>query len=79
MAGDAFKALAAPTRWRILDELTERNSQTLFEIRARLVTRHGLDLPRQVVSQHLAVLEAAGPVVTLRQGRYRALSAPTCG
>ena len=36
--GDVFKALADPTRRRILDELTERNGQTLFEICSRLAT-----------------------------------------
>lgn len=71
MADDVFKALADPTRRRILDELVERNSQTLFEICARLTTRHGLGLSRQAVSQHLAVLEAAGLVVTRREGRYK--------
>lgn len=71
MADDVFKALADPTRRRILDELTERNGQTLFEICARLVTRHGLGLSRQAISQHLAVLEAAGLVVTRREGRYK--------
>ena len=67
MAEDVFKALADPTRRRILDELVERDGQTLFEICARLVTKHGLGLSRQAISQHLAVLEAAaardpGPV-----------------
>ncbi|MEU8668826.1 metalloregulator ArsR/SmtB family transcription factor [Streptomyces anulatus] len=71
MADDVFKALADPTRRRILDELTERNSQTLFEICARLATRHGLGLSRQAVSQHLAVLESAGLVVSRREGRYK--------
>ncbi|MEW2066130.1 metalloregulator ArsR/SmtB family transcription factor [Streptomyces sp. NPDC007346] len=71
MAEDVFKALADPTRRRILDELTDRNGQTLFEICARLVTEHGLGLSRQAVSQHLAVLESAGLVVTRRQGRYK--------
>ncbi|MFE3385561.1 ArsR/SmtB family transcription factor [Streptomyces anulatus] len=71
MADDVFKALADPTRRRILDGLVERNSQTLFEICARLTTRHGLGLSRQAVSQHLAVLEAAGLVVTRREGRYK--------
>nr|WP_106431467.1 metalloregulator ArsR/SmtB family transcription factor [Streptomyces sp. W007] len=68
---DVLKALADPTRRRILDEPVERNGRTLFEICARLMTRHGLGLSRQAVSQHLAVLEAAGLVVTRRQGRYK--------
>ncbi|MFF3272712.1 ArsR/SmtB family transcription factor [Streptomyces chrestomyceticus] len=71
MAEDVFKALADPTRRRILDELAERNGQTLFEICARLVTKHGLGLTRQAISQHLAVLESAGLVRTRRQGRYK--------
>ncbi|MCF2531651.1 ArsR/SmtB family transcription factor [Yinghuangia soli] len=71
MTEDVFKALADPTRRCILDELVERDGQTLFEICTRLVTRHGLGLTRQAVSQHLAVLEAAGLVVTRRQGRYK--------
>ncbi|MGZ4670900.1 MAG: ArsR/SmtB family transcription factor, partial [Blastococcus sp.] len=60
--GDVFKALADPTRRAILDELQERNGQTLFELCARLISRHGLGSSRQAVSQHLAVLEAAGLV-----------------
>ena len=71
MAEDVFKALADPTRRRILDELVERDGQTLFEICARLVTKHGLGLSRQAISQHLAVLESAGLVLTRRQGRYK--------
>ncbi|RFU40897.1 ArsR family transcriptional regulator [Actinomadura logoneensis] len=66
-----FKAIADPTRRLILDELTERNGQSLFEICTRLITRHGLGLSRQAVSQHLAVLEAAGLVRTRREGRYK--------
>ncbi|WP_039936423.1 ArsR/SmtB family transcription factor [Streptomyces himastatinicus] len=71
MAEDVFKALADPTRRHILDELVERGGQTLFEICARLVTKHGLGLSRQAISQHLAVLESAGLVRTRRQGRYK--------
>lgn len=71
MAEDVFKALADPTRRRILDELVERDGQSLFEICARLATKHGLGLSRQAISQHLAVLEAADLVRTRRQGRYK--------
>jgi len=69
--GDVFKALAEPTRRAILDELADRNGQTLFEICARLATRHGLGSTRQAVSQHLLVLEDAGLVITHRAGRYK--------
>ena len=66
-----FKALADPTRRIILDELTDRNGQTLFEICSRLATKHGLGSSRQAISQHLDVLESAGLVETRREGRYK--------
>jgi DNA-binding transcriptional ArsR family regulator len=69
--GDVFKALADPTRRAILDELTDRNDQTLFELCARLATKHRLASSRQAVSQHIDVLVAAGLVETRREGRYR--------
>lgn len=68
---DVFKALADATRRTILDELTERNGQTLFEICARLATKHQLGSSRQAISQHLDLLEAAGLVTTRREGRYK--------
>ncbi|MEU8652479.1 metalloregulator ArsR/SmtB family transcription factor [Streptomyces sp. NPDC048737] len=71
MADDVFKALADPTRRAILDELTEKTGQTLFEICSRLTMKHRLGISRQGVSQHLAVLEAAGLVETRREGRYK--------
>ena len=71
LMGDVFKALADPTRRVILDELQERSGQTLFELCVRLTTKHGLGSSRQAISQHLAVLESAGLVVTRRQGRYK--------
>ncbi|MBE1534547.1 ArsR/SmtB family transcription factor [Actinomadura algeriensis] len=71
MADDVFKALADPTRRKILDELAERGGQTLFELCARLTNRHGLGSSRQAISQHLAVLEEAGLVRTRREGRYK--------
>jgi DNA-binding transcriptional ArsR family regulator len=66
-----FKALADPTRRVILDELTEKDGQTLFEICGRLTMKHGLSSSRQAISQHLAVLEEAGLVNTRREGRYK--------
>ncbi len=66
-----FKALADPTRRRILDELTDRNGQMLFEICSRLATKHQLGSSRQAISQHLDVLEAAGLIETKREGRYK--------
>ena len=66
-----FKALADPTRRTILDELTDRDGQTLFELCGRLLMKHGIDSTRQAISQHLDVLEGAGLVHTRREGRYK--------
>lgn len=68
---DIYEALAARARRVILDELRERDGQTLFEICTRLTMKHGLGLSRQAVSQHLNVLEDAGLVRTRREGRYK--------
>ncbi len=68
---DIFEALSAPARRAILDELHQRDGQTLFELCTRLTMKHGLGLSRQAFSQHLDVLESAGLVTTERQGRYK--------
>src|SRR3954465_5630291 len=62
---DVFRALADPSRRRLLDSLNERNGQTLRELCT------GLDMARQSVSKHLAVLEAANLVTTVRRGREK--------
>src|SRR5271155_4338766 len=60
-----FRALADPTRRSLLDELHERDGQTLSALEARLpMTRFG-------VMKHLRVLEEAGLVVTRRRGREK--------
>ena len=69
--GDLFKALADPTRRAILDELTSRDGQTLFELCTRLTMGHGIGSTRQAISQHLDVLEAAGLLSTRREGRTK--------
>jgi len=68
---DVYEALAAPVRRTILDELHERDGQTLFEICSRLTMKHGITLSRQAISQHLDVLEGAGLIHTRREGRYK--------
>ena len=68
---DVFKALSDPTRRAILDELRDRDGQTLFELCVRLITNHGSSSTRQAISQHLDVLADAGLVRTRRQGRYK--------
>jgi DNA-binding transcriptional ArsR family regulator/uncharacterized protein YndB with AHSA1/START domain len=62
---DVFKALADPSRRMLLDSLNAHNGQTLRELCA------GLDMARQSVSKHLAVLEAAGLVTAVRRGREK--------
>src|SRR3954470_13666869 len=62
---DAFRALADPSRRALLDSLNERDGQTLRELCA------GLDMARQSVSKHLALLEAANLVTTVRRGREK--------
>ena len=66
-----YRALADETRRIILDELQERDAQSLFEICARLAMRHGIHSTRQAISQHLAVLEEAGLVESHREGRTK--------
>ncbi len=68
---DVFEAIATPVRRAILDELVERDGQTLFELCTRLAMKHQLAVTRQAISQHLAVLESAGLVTTVRQGKYK--------
>jgi DNA-binding transcriptional ArsR family regulator len=72
-----YRALADPTRRVLLDELRERDGQSLFELCARLATRHQITSSRQAVSQHLAVVEEAGLVRSRREGRTRLHSLST--
>src|SRR5437764_15185226 len=65
MIDDVFKALADPTRRRLLDELFESDGQTLSAL------EQGLPMTRFGVSKHLRVLEEAGLVVTRKRGREK--------
>jgi DNA-binding transcriptional ArsR family regulator len=60
-----FKALADPSRRKLLDRLHADNGQTLGEL-----CEH-LDMTRQAVTQHLGVLEAASLVITAWRGREK--------
>ncbi len=60
-----FRALADASRRRLLDRLHRKNGQTLGELCA------GLDMTRQAVTKHLAILEAANLVSSQRQGREK--------
>ncbi|WP_331447418.1 metalloregulator ArsR/SmtB family transcription factor [Streptomyces xanthochromogenes] len=62
---DVFRALADTSRRRLLDRLRRRNGQTLREL------CEGLGMSRQAVSKHLAVLEAARLVTSVRSGREK--------
>ena len=64
-ADDVFKALADASRRELLDRLRAENGQTLNELTARL------DMTRQAVSMHLAILEEANLVATVRRGREK--------
>lgn len=66
-----FRALADAGRRRLLDELAERDGQTLFELHVRMISWHGADYSRQALSRHLAVLEEAGLVRTEWQWRSK--------
>lgn len=60
-----FRALADESRRALLDRLFERNGQTLGEL------TEGMAMSRQAVTKHLAVLEAANLVATVRRGREK--------
>ncbi len=62
---DVLKCLADPTRRSLLDELFQRDGQTLSELEGRFA------MSRFGVMKHLKQLEAAGLVVTRRQGREK--------
>ncbi len=62
---EVFKALADPSRRRLLDRLNARNGQTLRELCA------GLTMTRQSISKHLAILADANLITTVRQGREK--------
>jgi DNA-binding transcriptional ArsR family regulator len=66
MSMDAvFRALADRSRRRLLDRLHFRNGQTLGEL------CEGLDMSRQAVAKHLAILEEANLVASRKEGRMR--------
>ena len=64
-ADKVFKALADPTRRKLLDLLCERNGQPL----GRLC--ESLEMARQSATQHLGILEEANLVSTVRRGREK--------
>jgi DNA-binding transcriptional ArsR family regulator len=64
-ADRVFKALADPTRRRLLDLLHRDNGQTLTALSA------GMDMTRQAVTQHLQLLEEANLVAVVWQGREK--------
>jgi DNA-binding transcriptional ArsR family regulator len=67
---DVFRALADASRRELLDRLFAENGQTLNELCARLANA-GTSMTRQAVSKHLAILEGANLVATVRRGREK--------
>lgn len=68
-----FKALGDSNRRLILDELSERNEMTLYELTGRLVMKYKLSISRQAIAKHLSILEDAGLVKSQKKGKYRVL------
>mgnify|MGYP001036979149 CR=1 FL=1 len=66
-----FRALADPTRRRLMDRLAARAGQSLFELCAAAVAEGAAPLSRQAVSQHLDVLEKAGLIEVNWSGRTK--------
>jgi DNA-binding transcriptional ArsR family regulator len=64
-ADKVFKALADPTRRKLLDLLCKDNGQTLSQL-----CEH-LDMARQSATQHIGILEAANLVSTVWRGREK--------
>jgi len=62
---EVFKALADKSRREILDRLFARNGQTLGEL------AQGLAMSRQAASKHIAILEAANLIASVKSGRER--------
>ena len=60
-----FRALADPVRRRLLDRMRARNGQNLSEL------CEGEDMTRQAVTKHLAILESASLVATVKRGREK--------
>ena len=67
---DVFRALADGSRRELLDRLYAHNGQTLNELCARLA-ESGTSMTRQAVSKHLAILEGANLIATVRRGREK--------
>jgi DNA-binding transcriptional ArsR family regulator len=67
---DVFRALADGSRRELLDRLYAHNGQTLNELCARLA-ESGTSMTRQAVSKHLAILEGANLVATVKRGREK--------
>jgi DNA-binding transcriptional ArsR family regulator len=67
---DVFRALADASRRELLDRLFAQNGQTLNELCERLANA-GTSMSRQAVSKHLAILEGANLVATVRRGREK--------
>jgi DNA-binding transcriptional ArsR family regulator len=72
---DVFRALADASRRELLDRLFARNGQTLNELCEAIAklsaSKSGEPMTRQAVSKHLAILEHANLIATVRRGREK--------
>jgi DNA-binding transcriptional ArsR family regulator len=66
-----FRALADPTRRIIIDDLNQKDGQSLYEICTRLSQIHNAHMARQSITKHLGVLEAAGILRVEWKGRTK--------
>ncbi len=64
-----FNALGDPARVAIVEELAERDSQSLFELCTRLISNRGFSMSRQAIAKHLAVMRDAGLIDVSSVGR----------
>jgi DNA-binding transcriptional ArsR family regulator len=67
---EVFKALADASRRELLDRLFLQSGQTLNELCERLA-KCGASMTRQAVSKHLAILEDANLIATVKRGREK--------
>ena len=66
-----FRALADPTRRLIIDDLNQKDGQSLFEVCGRLSQIHDVHMARQSITKHLKILEDAGIIRVEWKGRTK--------
>jgi DNA-binding transcriptional ArsR family regulator len=72
-----YRAIGDTTRRRIIDELSARGNQSLFEIYTRVQSRYGINQTRQAFTRHLLVLEEVGVIEVEWRGNTKLHSVNT--